>query len=121
MTINYKFGEGPVAEREKEYINERMEKIIRLMPNYSDQDEIICDVEAYQDKKSFWNLEVSLQTPHNLYRAEETNHTLTHACDKVEEILKRQISRGKQRAKDLRERGRRSLKKKISIDEKARF
>jgi hypothetical protein len=41
--------------------------------------------------------------------------------DQVEEILTRQILRKKEKIQDLRERGNRSLRKKRSIDEKARF
>lgn len=121
MRTKYKFSEGNIAQKDMEYIEGRLEKLDKLLSNYDGDAEILCEVEINKDKKDFWNIEIILQTPHKLYRAEETNQVLTEAFDKTEEMLKKQILRDKKRIKDLRERGGRSLKKRIALDVKARF
>jgi len=62
-----------------------------------------------------------VKTPHNLYRSEETTESIEGSTDIAVEEMKTQILRDKERVKDLRIRGKRSIKKAIVVDEGARF
>jgi ribosomal subunit interface protein len=116
------FVEGvSVSEQEKLYIDTKLEKVEKLLRKYDRSDELKCEVEIEQDKRGVWRLEIMIQTPHNLYRAEKANHVLTEAMDETEEALKKQIQRDKERLKDLAYRGAMSIKKKVTIDQQARF
>jgi ribosomal subunit interface protein len=121
MKTRYLFGEVKVSVGDRNYIEEKIGKIEKLLNGYDSNDELLAEVEANQDKRGFWKLEIMIKTPHNLYRVEKKNNNLTEAMDEVEEVLKKQIRRDKEKVKDLRQRGNRSFRKAVSIDEKARF
>lgn len=105
-----------IDERTEEYIRKRlgyMEKIL---------DKILhVEVEIDLDKKGKFRTEVMVQTPYALYRAEDTTQSIEGSIDAVAEDLKIQINRDKDRLITLRRRGGRSIKKKMAIDENARF
>jgi ribosomal subunit interface protein len=116
------FGEGAaVDEADKEYVAQRLAKVEKLLGKYDGEEELLAEVEMSRDKRNFLRLEIMIQTPHTLYRVEKTNQVLSEAMDEIEEVLKKQINRDKERMKDLVKRGGRSLKKKVAIDENARF
>jgi ribosome-associated translation inhibitor RaiA len=66
-------------------------------------------------------MEVVFDTPNNSYRASKQDKTITEAFDLVQEAIKKQIRRDKGRWQDLKERGRRSIRKRNSISDNARF
>lgn len=121
MKTRYLLGEGKVRREEKAYVLEKINKLEKLLGNYDPEKELMAEVEIERDRRGFWRLEVMISTPHNKYRVEKKNDSLTEAMDEVEEVLKKQIKRDRKKLKDLRERGGRSIKKKAVIDEKARF
>lgn len=121
MNKKYKFGEGRVSEKEKDYLEQKLSKIEKLLEGYDSQDELLCEIEFQQDKKGFWYLEIMIQTPHNLYRVEETDSELTCAIDKAETALKKQIIRHKDKTREMRERRGRSLRKNVTVNSEARF
>lgn len=121
MQTNFKFAEEKVKEKDLNYIKLRLEKIGKLFSSYTPDSEVLCEIEISQDKKNFWDIEIILQTPHQLYRVEKTSQVLTEAFDETEQMLKKQILRDKKRLKDLKERGGRSFKKKVALDVNARF
>lgn len=73
------------------------------------------------DKKGKFRVEVMIKTPYHNFRAEKTSENIEGSVDEVKENLKRQIVRYKEKTKTLSERGGRSLKKRATISEKARF
>lgn len=107
--------------QDRAYVQEKIDKLEKLLNGYDAQEELMAEVEFDRDKKGFWRLEVMITTPHNKYRVEKINNVLREAMDEAEEVLKKQIRRDREKIKDLRERGGRSLKKKVVIDERARF
>lgn len=82
---------------------------------------LLVEVEVGLDKKGKFRVEVMVKTPHKLYRAEETTESIEGSIDVVENELKIQIKKDKEKVRDLRQRGKRSIKKKTVVDANARF
>jgi len=105
-----------IDDRTEEYIRKRLATIGRML------DKILrVEVEIDLDKKGKFRAEVMVKTPYQLYRAEDTTESIEGSIDSVEEQLKTQIRRDKERLIDLSRRGGRSIKKRMSIDKNARF
>ncbi|MBP7060927.1 MAG: hypothetical protein KBA91_03040, partial [Candidatus Moranbacteria bacterium] len=62
-----------------------------------------------------------IKTPHNLYRAEETTESIEGSTDIVVDEVKGQLDKMRNKNHDLKLRGNRSIKKKLVLDESARF
>lgn len=105
-----------IDERTEDYIMKRMRTIERILDKI-----LLVETEVGLDKKGKFRVEVMIKTPHNLYRAEETTESIEGSVDIVENELKIQINKDKEKVRDLRKRGKRSIKKKTVIDENARF
>jgi ribosomal subunit interface protein len=106
---------------ERDYLTKKIQKIQKgILSNFEDS-QIFVDLKVNQNKKKEWSLEVIFNIPRNIFKASQKGFDLREAMDQVEEVLTRQILRKKEKIQDLRERGNRSLRKKRSIDEKARF
>jgi ribosomal subunit interface protein len=103
-------------ERTEDYIRKRIEKIEKYLKNALEYES-----EVSQDKKGKFRVELMVKTPYNLFRAEETADTIEAAVDVAVDQLQIQIVRSKDKLKELRERGARSLKKKVVVDSSARF
>jgi ribosomal subunit interface protein len=115
---NYKFFFKGVRidERTEEYIKKRLNSLEKLL------DKILqIEVEIDLDKKGKFRVEVMIKTPYKLYRSEEITESIEGSVDIVENELKTQITKDKGKRKTLIKRGGRSLKKKITLDENARF
>ncbi len=123
MQIRYYFGEDKLSSEEKDYIEKRLGKFQDLLDKNKkyDEDELFLDFRAEKDKKGIWNLEIVFNTPYNNYRASKSNKSIVEAFDSTQEAIKKQIRRDKGRWQDLKERGRRSIRKSHTIDNKARF
>ena len=105
-----------IDERTKDYILKRLARIEKLVDRASEY-----SIEIDQDKKGKYRVEVMVKTPHNLYRAEETTVSIEGSTDVVIDELEVQIDKKKNRNRDLKLRGNRSIKKKLTVDESARF
>ncbi|NTU66785.1 MAG: ribosome-associated translation inhibitor RaiA [Candidatus Moranbacteria bacterium] len=105
-----------VDDRTKDYIDKKLDRITKLLERISE-----IEVEIDLDKKGKFRVEIMVKTPYSLYRAEETTESIEGSTDTALDEIYQQIVREKDKIKDLRERGGRSLKKKMVIDENARF
>ncbi|NTW15094.1 MAG: ribosome-associated translation inhibitor RaiA [Candidatus Moranbacteria bacterium] len=105
-----------IRDSEREYIEKRLSEISDLFHTDS-----LFDVEVDMDKKGFFRVEVNVREPHDLTRAEETSKSVEGSIDMVIDKLRVQIVREKDRKRDLQERGARSIKKGLVIDDSARF
>ncbi|MFZ2193821.1 MAG: HPF/RaiA family ribosome-associated protein [Candidatus Moraniibacteriota bacterium] len=103
-------------KKAESYIEKRLRKINRLIKNILE-----FDVEISLDKKGKYRVELMTKTPYKLYRAEETSQSIEGSADIACEELSIQIVKDKDKIKDLKRRGARSLKKKIVINEDARL
>ncbi|MDZ7611374.1 MAG: HPF/RaiA family ribosome-associated protein [Candidatus Moranbacteria bacterium] len=123
MQIRYYFGESKLTEGERDYVEKRLNKFRELLDNDKEyaEDELFIDFRAEKDKKGFWNLEVIFDTPNNSYRASKSEKAVTEAFDLAQEAINKQIRRDKERWKDLKQRGGRSIRKKNTISDNARF
>lgn len=106
-----------IDERTEDYIRKRLLTIQKFLPKI-----LRVEVEIGIDKKkNLFRAEVMIKTPYKLYRAEDTTESIEGSVDSVAEDIKTQINRDKDKMVTLRRRGGRSIKKKMAIDEKARF
>lgn len=105
-----------VDDRTKDYIIKRIETLDKVVTTV-----IQTEIEVDMDKKSKFRVEVMIKTPRNLFRAEETTESIEGSIDLVVDELQTQIIGAKDKFRTLRKRGAMSIKKKIVIDENARF
>lgn len=106
-----------IDERTEDYIRKRLLTIQKFLPKIL-RVEVEIDIDK---KKNLFRAEVMIKTPHKLYRAEDATQSIEGSIDSVAEDLKIQITRDKDRMVTLRRRGGRSIRKKYSIDQNARF
>lgn len=116
MNARFLFKGLDIDDRTKEYILKRLERIEKLVDPVTE-----FSVEIDRDKKGKFRVEVMVKTPHNLYRAEETTVSVEGSTDVVIDELEVQIDKKKNKNRDLKLRGNRSIKKKMVVDEAARF
>jgi ribosomal subunit interface protein len=121
MNIRFLLKEVKIDERTKDYISEKIEKLGKFFQSYHEDAEIKAEVEVDLDKKGKFRVEVMLFTPYKKYRGEDTTESIEGSIDVVYEELETQIHRDKDKITTLRRRGGRSIKKKMVIDEEARF
>ena len=107
-----------IDEWTQEYINKRMGKIEKFLGRMAKLD---YEVELSMDKKGKFSAEIMVKTPYENYRAEEISESIEGSVDMAVESLTNQIVKDIDRIRDLKERGARSIKKKIVLDENARF
>lgn len=103
-------------ERTTDYIEKRLVRLKKLVDRASR-----FEVEVDLDKKGKFRVEVMVETPHNLYRAEETTESVEGSVDIVIDELEIQLARNKTKSRDLKRRGLRSIKKKLVVEPVARF
>lgn len=121
MNIRYLYKEVKIDERTKKYVTEKIEKLGKFFQSFHDDAQTSAEVEIDIDKKGKFRVEVMLHTPYKKYRGEDTTESIEGSIDSVYEELETQIRRDKDKITTLRRRGGRSLKKKMVVDEKARF
>lgn len=116
MDIKYLFKDVTIDDRTREYIEKRLSGIEKI------NDQILnVEVEIDRDKKGLFRVEVMARTPRDMFRAEETTESIEGSIDTVVDELKIQIVKKKDKLWTKIMRGARSIKKKMSIDEDARF
>lgn len=103
-------------ESKSEYIEKRLIRIEKLVDPVSQ-----IEVEVDRDKKGKFRVEVMVKTPHNLYRAEDISESIEGSLDIAIDELEAQLAKTKGKNRDLKRRGLRSIKKKLVVDESARF
>lgn len=103
-------------DRTKDYIIKRIQKMEKFLKK-----SLEYEVEVSMDKKGKFYVEIMIQTPYKLYRATEISESVEGSADMVVEELQKQIIKDKRKRREIRERGARSLKKKMVISKDARF
>lgn len=114
--IKFLFKGLTIDERTEDYIKKRLFKIEKILKKI-----MHMEIEIDLDKKGFFRVEVMIKTPYNLYRSEETTKSIEGSVDIVETELKRQIKKDIEKNRTIKLRGKRSIKKKMVLDENARF
>jgi ribosomal subunit interface protein len=121
MNIRFLFKEVKIDERTQDYITGKVEKLEKFFQSYSEDAIVTAEVEINLDKKGKFRVEVMLHTPYEDYRGEEITESIEGSMDSVYEELETQIQRDKEKIQTIRRRGGRSLKKRMVVDEDARF
>ena len=116
MNTRFLFKSVDLDERTKDYILKRLERVVKLVDPISE-----FGIEVERDKKGKFRVEIMVNTPHNLYRAEDTTVSVEGSTDLVIDELEVQIDKRKTKNRDLKLRGKRSIKKKLILDPAARF
>ncbi len=116
MKTRFLFKDVEVDEKTKDYILKRLEEISDLFHELT-----LFDTEVSRDKRGFFYVEVNVREPHKLHRAKETSKSIEGSIDMVIAKLRVHIVKEKDRRRELRERGARSIKKGVVVDESARF
>ena len=97
-----------------------VEKRLGTMDKFVD-DILKSEVEIDLDKKGKFRVEVMLHTPRNMFRADNTTDSIEASIDMVVDELQTQVTHLKDKLRTLKKRGAISLKKKVVLDEGARF
>ena len=103
-------------DRTKDYIVKRIQKMEKFLKKTLEY-----EVEVGVDKKGKFRVEMMIETPYKLYRATEVSESIEGSIDMTVDQMQRQIVRDTDRIRDLKERGARSIKKKLVLDGKSRF
>lgn len=121
MNIRYLLKDLKIDERTQSYVSEKIEKLGKFFRSLKEDAEVGAEVEIDLDKKGKFRVEVMLLTPYQKYRGENTTESVEGSIDAVYEELEQQIMKDKERLITMNRRGGRSIKKKMVIDEGARF
>lgn len=117
MKTRFLFQGVELNEEEMVYITKRLSRIEKLLDPVSK-----LEVEVDRDKKGKFRVEVMVRVPRKkLFRAEKMSESVEGSTDMAVDDIERQITEEKDRHDALVRRGARSIKKKLTIDEKARF
>ena len=100
MQIKYFLGKTKIVQKERLEMEKNFNKLEKFLG--MDGQNALCEVEIARDKKGFWRMEVNLKTPRASFRAEESGLVLLDLSDVVENSLKRQIKKNKDKKADLR-------------------
>jgi ribosomal subunit interface protein len=116
MNTRFLFRGVEIYKITQEYVLKRLQRIAKLVDPISK-----FDIEIGRDKKGKFRVEIMVKTPHNLYRAEEVTQSVEGSTDIAVDELEGQIDKRKNRNRDLKLRGNRSIKKRLILDPAARF
>ena len=106
----------PLGSASRDYIEEKLEALSKL----TEVRDVHVEISQRKDGEFFMNIVVRSVDGYE-YRAEEKNPTINACIDIIQDELRNQIRRDTEKARDLQRRGGRSIKKKMTIDENARF
>lgn len=106
----------PLGAASREYIEEKLEALDKL----TEVRDVHVEISQRKDGDFFMNVVVRSIDGYE-YRAEEKSQAVQACIDIIQDELRNQIRRDTEKARDLRRRGGRSIKKKMTIDENARF
>ncbi len=100
----------------REYIENKVGSFEKL----TDVRDVYIEISQRKDGDFYLNVSVRAKNGSE-YRAEEKSQTI-HACiDIIEDEIMRQIRHDREKTRDLKRRGGRSIKKKLTIDDSARL
>lgn len=116
MNVRYFFQGVKPADETREYIDKKIQSVARMMKKVMN-----VEVEIEKQKRGNFRVEVMVKCPRVLYRSDNVSESIEAAIDLVEEELKNQVRSRKDKKATIRRRGARSIKKKLVIDENARF
>ncbi len=116
MNTRFLFQGLTLDDRTEEYIRKRVSKIEKLAEPAS-----LFEVEIDKNKQGKFRVEIMVRSPHGLYRAEETTESVEGSTDLAVDQLVGQIVKEKDKKHDLKLRGGRSIKKRMVVDQAARF
>lgn len=116
MKTRFLFQGVEVAESTRVYILKRLERLTKFVPKSS-----LFEIEIDQEKKKRFRVEVMVNTPEELFRAEETTESIEGSIDLIIDELESQFSKKRTKERDLALRGERSVKKMLVVDGLARF
>lgn len=116
MNIKYLYKNITIDDEKRDYIEKRLDTLKKIIENITK-----TEVEVGMDKKGLVRVEVMIYTPRDMFRAEETTANLESSIDIVIEELRTQITRKKNKIWTKIMRGARSIRKKMSLDDDARF
>ena len=105
-----------VDDKTRDYIEKRVSTLDKFIDNI-----LKSEVEIELDKKGKFRVEVMAHTARNMFRADNTTDSIEASVDMTVDELQEQITHMKDRLRTLKKRGAISLKKKIVVDEGARF
>lgn len=114
--VRYLYKGVEVDDRTREYIEKRIGGLDKVAENI-----LQTEVEIDMDKKGKFRVEVMVKTPRDLFRAENTTESIEASVDMSVDELFDQMTHIKDKLNTLRERGARSIKKKMTVDGDARF
>lgn len=106
----------PLEDPSREYVNEKIMTIGRL----TELRDAYVEVSQRKDGDFYMNITVRAINGQE-YRAEEKSQSIQACVDIIQDEIKQQIRRDTEKERDLQRRGGRSIKKKMTIDEGARF
>ena len=116
MNIEYFFKNvDPISNEDREYIEKKIESINNLV----NIDWVKINIEKIRDV--FYHIGIKINCGGKTFFSEEEDKNLNACIDKIEDELKRQVRREKEKEITLRKRGGKSIKKRMSIDDNARF
>lgn len=116
MNIKYYFKNiDSLNEASKKYVEKKIESVANLIL----VEQIKIEIDRRKD--GVFHMSVQFDCGIDLFLAEDDDRNINACIDKIEDELKKQIRRNKKKNKDLKERGARSIKKKMTIDENARL
>ena len=116
LNIRWFFKNIELDDRTKDYMIKRIQKMEKFLKKALEY-----EVEVRMDKYGKFYVELMIKTPYKLYRASETTESIEGSTDVVVSEIQTQIASDIDRLRDLRERGARSIKKKMVVDGEARF
>ena len=114
--IKYLFKGIAIDERTQDYIEKRLSTLDKFIDNV-----LKAEIEIDLDKKGKFRVEVMINTPRNMFRADNTTDSVEASIDLVVDELQNQITHLKDKLRTLKKRGGISLKKKMVVDGEARF
>jgi len=103
-------------ERSTAYIVKKLERLEKLV-----EETALFEIELSEEKDNAFRVEVMVSVSGELFRAEETSISIEGSIDKVVDELEGQITKLHNKKRDLDVRSERSMKKKLVVDEDARF
>lgn len=115
-SVKFLFKGVEIDERTREYVEKRLNTLDKFI-----EDILKVEVEIDLDKKGKFRVEVMIHTPRNMFRADNTTDSIEASTDMVVDELQDQMTHTKDRLRTLKKRGALSLKKKMVLDEDARF
>ena len=116
MRTRYLFTGLDIDTRTREYIEKRLARIEKIA-DWGDRFEI----EIEKEKRGHFRVEVMVIGPHHQVRAEESTESVEASIDAVSDELFQQITKTAEKKQTEFLRGARSVKKRLVIDQSARF